>query len=321
MFYRRKPVTKTRSAIVNITLSLIAVIFTLMAIEFYFKVFFAQSDAYYFTLASENWKARYWYPINSFGYRDREWSPEDMTGKHKIMVVGDSLVAGSGISNYQDRFSNKLNDLLGNEYSVFTVASPGWNTSKEIEAIINYPYKPDTLIFTYFINDVEGSAYRQGVKPPRFVKDPPPILAPLVQNSYTLNFVYWRWARLGQQEGQRDYLKWVSEISSNPEIWWVHQQELQTIHDGAKSEGINLIVVVFPNISTIDESQQIIMPVLDFFQSRGVVTLNVTDLIQDKAPDDLMASPVDSHPNEIVHREVAEHLYQMIQAEKATSNP
>ncbi|MBI1879239.1 MAG: hypothetical protein HYR94_13645, partial [Chloroflexi bacterium] len=106
---------KVQNLLINLTLSLLFLFLTFMAAEFYFKVFFAQTDAYVFTLSAQNWMERYWQPINSLGYRDREWTPDEVSGKLKVMVVGDSLAAGLGIENYQDRFSNKLNQLLGDQ--------------------------------------------------------------------------------------------------------------------------------------------------------------------------------------------------------------
>ena len=75
-----------------------------------------------------------------------------------------------------------------------------------------------------------------------------------------------------------------------------------------------MIVVLFPNITTPAESRQIIEPVQAFFQSREVPTLDVATLIEGQDPLDLMASPVDAHPNEVVHLAVAQQLYDMILA-------
>ncbi|RME98170.1 MAG: SGNH/GDSL hydrolase family protein, partial [Chloroflexi bacterium] len=122
---------RVRRWLENGLLALLAVFFTLMALELGFKLFFAQSDGFRYTLASKNWYARYWQE-NSLGYRDREWTPQDVAGKTKVMVVGDSFVAGSGIANPEDRFSNQLGRLLGDEYVVFNVSSPGWDTADEI---------------------------------------------------------------------------------------------------------------------------------------------------------------------------------------------
>ncbi len=325
---RRQQKQKAQNWRINLTLSLLFLFLTFMVVEFYFKVFFAQSDAYVFTLAAQNWAERYWQPINSLGYRDREWLPDEVKDKLKVMVAGDSVAAGLGIKNYENRFSNQLNKMLGDQAVVFNVASPGWHTRREIEALVNYPYRPDIVILTYFINDVEGTAYHQGIEHPEFgVYKPSPWLEPLVKNSYAFNFLYWRLARLGQQEGQAVYWQWITGLFARPDIWWVHQQEFQTIVDGTKSEGITLIVVVFPNITSIEASRQITGPVLDFFKNQGVPTLDVATLISDQNPRDLMVSPVDAHPNEIVNLKVAEQLYRMItelchqgQCQKAGAN-
>ncbi len=310
---RRSNHQKIQNLLVNLTLSGLCLFLAFMAAEFYFKVFFAQPDAYVFTLSAQNWEERYWQPINSLGYRDREWQPDEVEGKLKVMVVGDSLAAGLGIENYEDRFSNRLNKLLGEQAVVFNVALPGWHTRREIEAMVNYSYRPDIVILTYFINDVEGAAYHQGVEHPEFgVYKPSLWVDPLVKNSYAFNFLYWRLARLGQQEGQAVYWEWVTGLFARPDVWWAHQQEFQTIVDGTKSERIPLIVVVFPNITSIEASRQITQPVLDFFQSRGVPTLDVGRLIAGQNPRDLMASPVDGHPNEWVNEQVAQQLYEMI---------
>lgn len=306
-----------RDLTLNLTLSVLGLFLTFMIAEFYFRVFFAQSDAFVFTLAAQNWRERYWQPLNSLGYRDREWSDAEVAGKLKVMVAGDSIAAGQGINNYQDRFSNKLNELLGDEAVVFNVASPGWHTEQEIEAIVNYPYRPDILVLAYFVNDVEGAAFKQGIQRQSLdIYKVPPLLKPLIDHSYALNFLYWRLVRFRQLEGQSGYWQWVADIFTQPEVWWVHQQELATIYEGTQAEGVPLIVVLFPNITTPRESRQIIEPVLDFFESRGVATLDVATLSAAKDPLDLMASPVDAHPNEMVHRLVAQRLYEMIQSSK-----
>ena len=63
----------------NVVLIVGAIILTFMALELGFKLFFAQSDGFRYTLASQNWYDRYW-QRNSLGYRDREWTSEQLAG-------------------------------------------------------------------------------------------------------------------------------------------------------------------------------------------------------------------------------------------------
>lgn len=250
--------------------------------------------------------------MNSLGYRDVEWTPEKVRGKTKVMVIGDSFVAGSGIANPDDRFANQLGQLLGHDYIVFNVASPGWDTARELRAIADYPYRPDILVLSYYINDIKGEAYARGVLQPSFRRPPPDWLSPLVDNSYMVNFLYWRLIRLGPQEWANAYWDWLHQIASDPDTRWQHRQELLSLVEGAASEHIPLLVVVFPHLTAIDESRFFTQPVIELFQEQGVPVLDVASLLAGRDPAQMTVNPVDAHPNESVHREVAERLYQLM---------
>jgi hypothetical protein len=319
IFRRSDRSLATRQPLVaNAALALGALFFTFMAVELCFKLFFAQSDAFRYTLASQNWYDRYWQQ-NSLGYRDVDWTADMLAGKTKVMVVGDSFVAGSGIVDPQNRFSNQLGRLLGDDYAVLNVASPGWDTIDEVRAIIDYPYRPDILVLSYYINDIEGVAYQSGAQRPPIRQDPPAWLAPLVQNSHALNFLYWRLVRLGPQTWAEVYWNdWLLKISADPDIRWRHRQELITIIEGAASEQIPLFVLVFPNLSAVSESQPLLQPVIDLFQEHNIPVLDVSTLLTGRDPAQTTVNAVDAHPNEAVNLEVAEQLYNMIRAWEKT---
>ena len=303
--------------VTNLLLSLLFFFLTFMAVELFFKLFFAQSDGFRYTLSAQNWYDRYW-EENELGYRDVLWTDQQVEGKTKVMVVGDSFVAGTGINDPNDRFSNQLGQLLGDDFVVFNVASPGWDTIDEVRAILEYPYPPDIIVLSYFINDIEGVAYDSGAQRPQVRQDPPAWLNLFVQNSHAVNFIYWRVARLGPQEWARIYWEdWLVAIANDPEIRWRHQQELLTIADGAASEQTPLYVVVFPNLTAVEESEFITQPVIDLFTERNVPVLDVTTILAGRDPAETVVNPFDAHPNEQIHREVAEALYQMITAPTA----
>ena len=85
-------------------------------------MFAVSSDAFGHTLASRQWFAKYWKPINSFGYRDIEHDLKNLGGKKLLFVVGDSFVAGHGITNPRDRFSDVLGAQLEENWEVFKIS-------------------------------------------------------------------------------------------------------------------------------------------------------------------------------------------------------
>jgi len=297
---------------VNLALLFLSFFLTCMGVELFFKAFFAQSDGFRYTLASRNWYNWYW-EENSLGYRDVEWTPDLLADKTKVMVVGDSFTAGSGIEYPEDRFANQLGTKLGEEYAMMVVASPGWDTIDQVKAIVEYPYPPDILILSYYINDIEGVAYESGAQRPQIRTAPPMGLDWLVRNSYAMNFLYWRLIRLGPQEWASIYWNdWLLQIANDPEIRWRHQQELLTIVEGAKAQQIPFVVVVFPNLAAIEASEPLVQPVIDLFTQHDIPVLDTREILQQYDPADTVVNAVDSHPNEMINQEVAEELYKLL---------
>jgi len=273
--------------------------------------FFAEPDAIN-TLARRNWYARYLpqRAKNSLGYRDQEWSDELVADKTKVMVVGDSFVEGLGIENPDDRFSGLLAQQLGSNYVVFNLGDSGSNTGNQIEALLQYPYSPDILIWSYFVNDIEGKAGLKWLEKPPLDQLPPPW-SPF-ENSHALNFLYWRIYRLSRANEPDAYWAWLLSIYNDPEAWWLYRQQLLSIYEGAKSEQVPLIVVVFPGMQDAAKTTVVTDRVVDLFESQGVATVEVFELVEHIPCEQLMASPVDPHPSELVNRLVADALYEIM---------
>lgn len=313
-YFRRRHSHPTLTNVLVVTLSLFL---TLMALEFYFKNFFAEPDILD-TLARRNWQA--WSSetpreagkpsLNSWGYRDIEWTPELVAGKVKVMVVGDSFVAGAGLARVEDRFSNRLGEMLGTDYVAFNVGKNGLNTGQVIQAIIEYPHRPDVLVLSYYLNDIESvSPPCQGSPTPLLqVSDP---LLPLVENSYAANFFYWRLARVVQ--GLQPDLRWecLFKAYTDPEIWWLHQQELLSIYEGTRSEQIPLFVVVFPSMLYLEDSKVATERVINLYQQQNVPVVDVAALVKDLPAKQRIASPMDTHASALVNQLVADKLYEM----------
>jgi lysophospholipase L1-like esterase len=282
----------------------------LILLELYLNLFFAQPDSIY-NLAQRNWLSRYW-SSNSLGYRDIEWSPELLDGQTKIMVLGDSIVAGAGIEDSEDRFPDLLSRKLGDGYAVMNVGRPGAGTKEEIENALDYPYQPDLVILTFFVNDIEETAHDMGFPPPRT----DPLYYPqLARESYLFNFLFWRLYRLGllgSGNNFDDYWDWLSEAYNNPDIWQIYQQELLQIYHLVRKIDGQLIVIVFPLMQIPEESRPMTGQVVNLYREQGLPVLDVTELVSGLDPRQLIVSPEDAHPNEFVHQLVAEELFRLV---------
>ncbi len=298
--------SKSRRLAQNISISLLSLLVIAILLELFFKLTFAQSDTFGFTLAEANWHERY-VQKNSLGYRDIEWTPTLLAGRTKVMVLGDSFVEGAGIEYPADRFSNLLGQKLGDKYAVMNVGIGGADTKDELKNAINYPYQPDILILTYYVNDIALTAKDMGLKRPSLT----PALPFLVHDSYALDFFYWRIFRLVPQAGET-YWQWLLSLYDNPDVWQVYQGELLQFYQLTRDKNIHLVVVVFPELLAVEQSRPITSRVSNVYREQGVPVLDVTDLVAGMNSTDLVVNNVDSHPNEFVHHLVAEKLYQLL---------
>ena len=72
------------------------------------------------------------------------------------------------------------------------IASPGWSTKDEANALGVIPYVPQVLVLSYYPNDIEESSLVHGERFPSDVVVEPAFLKPLVDHSDFANFLYWR---------------------------------------------------------------------------------------------------------------------------------
>lgn len=308
--------SKLRNYSVNFVLSAFTVAFLFLLVEVYFYTFVVYSDSFSFTLANQRWFETYWQPLNSLGYRDVEPSAQELQQNQLIFVVGDSFVAGQGIKNYRDRFSNRLQDKLGTGWLVLNVAQVGWSTTDEYHALVTHPQKPKILIWSYFVDDIREAANRNPSQAKflfsELVKLPSNLFKPLIENSYCVNFFYWRSYRHFQQKPESVYWQRLQAFYKDKEIWQVHRQELEAVVNYARQNSILLIPVVFPNLVTLEQSEPITTQVLTLFQTLGTQPIDISPYLRGRVATELVVNNLDAHPNEQVNAEVAEILFERI---------
>jgi hypothetical protein len=316
--WRRK--SPWRDAAINAALLLHTALFLGLALEFYFYRFAIVPEGFAITLASQRWLELH-YAWNSKGFRDREHAPEDFAGKRALFVVGDSFAAGSGVPNQTDRFSDQLATRLGNDWRIANLAIGGWDTTDELEALRNYPIKPDIVLMSYYLNDIQHAVENQGHEfvPP--LPQPPALLRPLIDNSYFANTVYWRAFRAKAQFVKDSYWDNLKRYYADASVWGEHAQALRDFAAYCRESNIELYVLIFPNLSAVEDSKPITEKVASLFDGLGVATLDLTPVLAGRPAQELVVNAVNAHPNEAVHHEVAALLESFLRAHSALLGP
>src|SRR4030095_14083069 len=101
------------------------------------------------------------YEINSFGFRDREFSLQKPPGTFRILMLGDSYTFGIG-SNLEDTFSKQLEKRLnakggGERFEVINGGCSSYSPILEYLFLVSkgLQVNPDLVILNYDLSDVQ----------------------------------------------------------------------------------------------------------------------------------------------------------------------
>jgi hypothetical protein len=289
----------------NFSASLFTVLYLLILLDVAFGSFLVRSDGYGFTLASRRWNQRYWNPINSQGYRDRE---HDWKGKI-LLILGDSFAAGYGIEQIADRFAGVLAQKLGDGWTVAVLAKNGWGPVEEYQALPRHAQKPTRIIVSYYLNDIEDAASENGFPRPDLIQGPSAMVAPFVNYSFSLNWFYWRLYRGGFGTTYWDYLRHAYDDGT---IWETHERELLDLVNYARRIDAEIAFIVWPNLQDIDGSAEFTSKVVGFLEGHGVKAIDLAKYFAGRPSGSLVVNSMDQHPNLRAHAEVAQLLYESL---------
>lgn len=305
---------------------LLLVIFTFLsfvyiycAFEAYFRYRFDESDSLGFLRVTQRWIQRH-SVYNNYQYRDRDFKTEKETGRVRIGVMGDSSAYGYGIKNVNRRFSNILEGKLksnGYNAEVYNFGVSGLDTDQEIkeyQRVKNLNF--DILVWEYFLNDIEEESNSAGQKVLQSAqKTPSGLISFLSDNSFFFDYVYWR---LGARYDKTFISIRNADLSqySDSGVFAHHKNIIDSFTKNLKDGGKKVVVVILPFFYFFPDYPQNAIEIhqrMDkIFKDDGAEVVDMLDFVKEKTRVDLVVGPYDSHPNEYVHKLIADKLYNAI---------
>ncbi len=295
----------------NLAVSVFGVILVLILLEGVF-MFHKQTHRFNGTLGSRAWFLSNW-KLNAEGYRDTEYDSTDIKGKKKVMVLGDSFVAGHGVKDPEDRFSNRLQRLLPEDkYKVFNLGVGGSDVFDENQRIREFPYQPDLLIISWYPNDIEDDGQKAGLtlQHARSYHDLWLPFRYVARRSYLWNYVYWQFAHPDELS---DYFGFIKQCFTFYMAKRAHFAQLERLTHYGDSLQIPMAAVVFPFLENMPGSDFATEPITGFFEGKGIPVLDVRSMAKDEAVEDLLVNQNDPHPSEKLHEMVADSLFEMLE--------
>jgi lysophospholipase L1-like esterase len=231
--------------------------------------------------------------INSHGHRDREFTFEKNVNTTRILMLGDSLTLGWGVS-YEETVSKYLEKLLNKSrdnkaYELINTGVGNTNTDMQVSYFqtsgINF--SPDFVILNYFINDAELTPKRKT----HF----------LSERSYAYSFFAGRWDMLKRKfMGSPPWDFYYKDLYNDKMDGWIRTKAaIRRLADFCQSRGISLVLVNYPELHNLKTypfktvNKKIKSLALEF----NLPYLDLLPAVEGINESELWVSLTDQHPN------------------------
>ncbi|WP_437201067.1 SGNH/GDSL hydrolase family protein [Planctomicrobium sp. SH664] len=317
---RRQLLTRGRSVLLGSLLACWSLLALVTCLEWVFVLAVDHSDAFNGTNVSKRWYRRFMDANrNDDGFRDRHTLAEPTPdGVRRLIVFGDSYVAGHGVRNMDDRFTERLERDFNRDgkfhVRVLNVGEPGYEVSLIeglMQAVIQKKIPADVFLYCYMLNDIEGYDPRTE-EYLREVNQQAPT-NPLITKTYFLNWAYFRW----QQTRTRGVVNYFPNLEDaySTKAWTNVAGALERMRVRCEAANIEFRMVLFPfmqNLGPDYNFRPVHQQLIDWCKAHDVPVLDMEPLLSAHHREGLHANAFDAHPNEYAHKLIADAIFEWL---------
>lgn len=346
----------SKNLLLKLSLSLIAIIFSLFLGEFILRLFFKawpfeeSIKLPYLTARDEvlRWRFSPGNGRNSLGLRNREIA--EKKDKFRILFLGDSLVWSGDTSSGElytqviEKNLNKDSYKLGYGVEAINAGIPGYTTYQEFEFLKIYglDMKPDLVILGFVMNDLHEYFHKPtknkilGLDPERNLNrfDVDTFPGCLVSRSYLAHVTVWAFDLALEKLTGLHYFRFNyrsdTYLAWKDYAWKREGKIIEEINELLKKNGIKFVIVSFPLSEQVDDKNlkinrdYVLSPqkkLKEVCDSYGISFLDLTDAIYQNGGTSLFKDYFHLKPrgNDVVAQELTDYLDSLLYNTK--SNP
>lgn len=246
--------------------------------------------------------------INSKGLRDYEYAYEKPAGTYRILVLGDSITFGWGLT-FEKTFSKRLEAMLRlrnnqtRKYVTIEVVNAGignYNTMQELAYLKRegIKYEPDEVLLAYYLNDPEKT--QKEINAPLWIRK-------LITRAF---FISTKNKIFAAFNARRRYNFYYKSLYSEKQ-WEGHQGTLLDLVKTTRDRGIRLTISIFPEFHDLQNYLflDIHERVAGFFQSHGCLVLDALKVFNGKAARQFWVARDDPHPDAKANQLFADFVF------------
>ena len=264
------------------------------------------------------------FKVNSWGFRDKERTINKSNPDiHRILVLGPSNIVGQGVTNIEERLSERLEKKLNESNPKYEVINCGDMTldpvgsmARILSSMINNKVEFDTVVFYYSWNAIKHipdiqARYYQIKKSNETKKQNNPIAQYLSKHSYAYDWL----SNVSQDkklliEG-KTYNEWHLGFYQQESYFMEHIKVLNSIDKALKQNNKKMILLLTPVSYNPDERAKYLAVVEVFKKAMDVNSISYVDAskIYDGIPEkDIPVSKYDGHNKPKYYQNMVELL-------------
>lgn len=178
---------------------------------------------------------------NSYGQRDREHTVQKPQGVRRILLLGDSVVEGYGLSE-SETMSRQLEDLYPEgptEVLNFGVSAYCTRAETELLEVKGLRFQPDVVVLVFVENDFDN--FNREAFPLGGMRDRPPVVKVLFQKSHLFRLASLR-LNLFHFGAEADPGRWNHDAIGDNNV----AEGLRRFPELADRHGFQPLVVIWP---------------------------------------------------------------------------
>jgi lysophospholipase L1-like esterase len=208
--------------------------------------------------------------INSMGFRGPELAWAKPAGTFRVLVLGDSIVMGSGLS-VQDTLPALLQQELadrfpGPRFEVINAGVSGYGLPEEYTVMKEDGLRldPDLVVLGFCLNDVPGTVFADHINPRRDLSFPGKQF--LLTHLALARFFQERYNRIGLRNDFLGLADWLaaapgSAVDRRVQAGWAaYRQQLRPLLSLCREHRIHFLFVAFPHQAQFEDRQQEFRP-------------------------------------------------------------
>jgi hypothetical protein len=245
--------------------------------------------------------------LNSMGNRSRELSDPKPAGEYRVYVAGSSIVLGWGVpekNTFTSLTESRLNHESGSNYNFINAGVGNYGTFASTTLLYRRfeKVKPDMVILTYFIADIEPWAIKYN---------------PFVQHLFLGAYLYSDIEGVFFKRKYANLFEYYDNLyQDSSEPWKNVKSNVLQLSKYLAAKNVPLLVVIVPDLHNLSNGTPyaaLYAKMQSAFEGMNIPTINTFSQFQKEYSGKesmLWIKANDPHPNSAGHKVISDVLYE-----------